>query len=187
MAFIALLTFVFNQFVGVFEYDKTAILAGEYWRLLTGHFFHTNGFHLLLNLAGLTLLTFLHWHFYHTKTYLGLFIFCSLFISIALLEFSELSRYVGLSGVLHGIFAWGALKDILAKEKTGIFLYLGLWVKVVFEQLNDENQALADLIEASVAIDAHLWGALAGTLYFLVVYFLTPVNNDVSSSSTNNN
>lgn len=80
---------------------------------------------------------------------------------------SDLMRYVGLSGVLHAFFAWGALQDIKHKEKTGYLLFLGLWAKIIYEQLYGASAEVSAMINATVAVDAHLWGAIAGTLFFV--------------------
>ncbi len=85
---------------------------------------------------------------------------------------SDLEHYVGLSGVLHSLFVWGALKDIANNEKTGFFLFMGIWLKVIYEQIKGPSPEIAELINASVAIDAHLYGAIAGTLYFVLVKIL---------------
>jgi len=162
------ISFIFSDYVSFFDYHKTAILNGELWRIFTGHLFHTNGFHVLLNLAGLSLLTLLHRSFYTPRHFILLILCSMLFISISLLLQSDLEHYVGLSGVLHTLFVWGALKDIEHKEKTGILLFLGIWLKVIFEQLNGASEQIATLIDASVAIDAHFSGTLFGTLYFLL-------------------
>ncbi|WP_258872057.1 rhombosortase [Thalassotalea euphylliae] len=166
-----LIAYLFEQHVANFDFYRSAIHGGEYWRLFTGHLFHTNGIHLLLNIAGLALITALHRHFYCVSLYAALIIFSMLFISLYLLVFGDLSHYVGLSGVLHSLFAWGALKDVENNEKTGIFLFLGLWVKVMMEQTQGASDHIATLIDASVAIDAHLSGAIAGTLFFALSYF----------------
>ena len=165
---IATLCYLFDDTINIFDYHKSAIIDGQWWRLFTGHLFHTNGYHLLLNLAGITLLTALHIHFYRVKQILLLTLFLMLFISTYLLINSPLEHYVGLSGMLHGLFAWGALKDICAKEKTGILLFLGLWLKVIWEQIYGASPEVAQLINANVAIEAHLAGAIGGCLFFLL-------------------
>ena len=150
-------------------YHRTFILQGEYWRLFTGHIFHTNGNHLLLNLAGLTLLWSLHGQYYQCTRYLLLTLFSALSVSLGLLCFSpELSQYVGLSGILHGIFIWGALTDIQHKLKSGYLLLLGIVLKVSHEQIYGASNDITTLINAKVAIDAHLWGMLAGVCFFFI-------------------
>ncbi|HET9447441.1 MAG TPA: rhomboid family intramembrane serine protease, partial [Steroidobacteraceae bacterium] len=37
------------------RYERLAVLHGEYWRLITGHFVHGSTQHLLLNAVGLGL------------------------------------------------------------------------------------------------------------------------------------
>ncbi len=154
------------------NFDRAAISAGEYWRLITGHFFHTNTAHLLLNCAGLFMLWLLHGQFYTIRQYaLLLVVLCT---STALLIFGyspELKLYVGLSGVLHGVFVFGSLHDIRDGEKTGYVLLLGLTLKVLHEQLYGPSADVSALINANVAIDAHMWGAIAGGIYSLF-YFI---------------
>ncbi|GAA0356786.1 hypothetical protein GCM10009092_21280 [Bowmanella denitrificans] len=155
-------------------YDRTMLQSGEWWRLLSGHLLHTNFNHLLLNAAGMLLLWALHGHYYRFFPYLGLMLCCALICSIGLYWGSpELIRYVGLSGILHGLFAWGAGMDIRHGIKSGWLLLMGLWGKVLYEQWAGPSQEVAKLINANVAIDAHLFGALAGMLA-LAASVLTP-------------
>lgn len=162
--------FIANSITDLLVYQRQLITQGEVWRLLTGHFLHTNGFHLLLNLAALLMLWALHGHFYSIKNYCALFLFCALATSVGIFYFNpSLIQYVGLSGVLHGIFVFGATMDIIAKDKTGILLFIGVWLKIAHEQVYGASTDVSDLIEASVAVDAHLWGAIGG-LVFAVIY-----------------
>ncbi|MBL4940820.1 MAG: rhombosortase [Colwellia sp.] len=153
-------------------YQRQLINQGEVWRLFTGHFLHTNGYHLVLNLAALIMLWALHGRFYTIKNYLSLFLFCSLSTSIGIYYYTpSLIQYVGLSGVLHGIFVFGAIMDIRAKDKTGYLLFVGVWLKIAHEQIYGASTDISDLIEASVAVDAHLWGAVGGLL-FSIAYLI---------------
>lgn len=153
-------------------YQRQLIAQGEVWRLVTGHLLHTNGFHLLLNLAALLMLWALHGRFYRIKNYCALFLFCTLSTSIGIYFFNtSLIQYVGLSGVLHGIFVFGAMMDIQAKDKTGYLLFIGVWLKIAHEQIYGASTDVSDLIEASVAIDAHLWGAVGGLLFSISYLF----------------
>ena len=92
-----------------------------------------------------------------------------------------LMQYVGLSGVLHGVFVFGAVMDINAKDKTGYLLFLGIWLKIAHEQFYGASTDVSNLIEASVAVNAHLWGALGGLL-FSVIYMVYIKLNLVNKS-----
>ncbi|MDU0355165.1 rhombosortase [Paraglaciecola aquimarina] len=81
----------------------------------------------------------------------------------------ELVWYVGLSGVLHGLFIVGAYKDIINHMYSGWLLLIAVWIKVLYEQFSGQNQQVASLIDANVAIDAHLFGSISGAI--IVVFF----------------
>lgn len=176
IALLSIIAFIGEYFLGdsftqTLVYQRQLITHGEVWRVFTGHILHTNGYHLLLNLAALLMLWALHGRFYSIKNYTALFLFCSITTSVGLYYFEPtLRQYVGLSGVLHGIFVFGALMDIKAKDKTGYLLFLGVWLKIAHEQFYGASTDVSDLIEANVAVDAHLWGAVGGLL-FSVIYF----------------
>lgn len=167
IAILAIIAYFFDDAISdLFVYQHQLISQGELWRTFTGHFFHTNGVHLLLNLAALVLLWALHGHFYTVKNYSLLFIISALICSAGMFYFSpEVRQYVGLSGVLHGIFVFGAIMDIRHKDKTGYLLFIGLCLKIAHEQFFGASEQVSTLIDANVAIDAHLWGAIGGLLF----------------------
>jgi len=174
IALLATMAFIFdNSLSKHFVYQYQLISQGELWRVFTGHFFHTNGFHLLLNLAGLTLLWALHGQFYTLKNYSGLFVLSALICSAGLYFFSpDIRQYVGLSGILHGIFVFGAIMDIRHHDKTGYLLFIGICLKIAHEQYYGASEEVSSLIDASVAIDAHLWGAIGGLIFsFGYIFF----------------
>lgn len=186
---IAIVAFVFEGLIGkeftdLFVYQRQLISQGELWRLLTGHFLHTNGYHLLLNIAALIMLWLLHGQFYNQKNYTLLLLICALTTSLGLYYFSpNLQQYVGLSGILHGIFVFGAIMDIRANDKTGYLLFIGVWLKIAHEQIYGASTDVSELIAASVAIDAHLWGALGG-LFFTLFYLMPPSENHDDESKS---
>ncbi len=179
--------FIGKQITQSLVYQRDLINKGEVWRLFTGHLLHTNGFHLLLNLAALIMLWALHGRFYTIRNYSALFMFCSISTSIGLFyDNALLIQYVGLSGVLHGIFVFGATMDIYAKDKTGYLLFVGVWIKIAHEQIYGASSDVSDLIEASVAVDAHLWGAVGG-IVFSIVYLYVPRFRFLISNETDSN
>ena len=95
----------------------------------------------------------------------------ALLIAVAMYLYSaDIAIYVGLSGLLHSMLTLGALRDIQLKMTTGWLLLAGLLIKVSFEQWQGPDAKLAELINASVATDAHLYGAICGVLLFGVLH-----------------
>ncbi|MEW6984411.1 rhombosortase [Colwelliaceae bacterium 6471] len=182
---LAISAYFFSDLFGeLFIYQRDKVIDFQLWRLFTSHFFHTNVAHLLLNLSAVVLLWALHGQFYTYKNYSLLLLTCALTSSIGIyFDSPELHQYVGLSGVLHGLFVWGALKDIQHKDKTGYLLFVGVWIKIAHEQIFGASNDVAALINASVAVDAHLWGAVGG-LFIGFVSFLMLAKQQVSSSQS---
>ncbi|MFB0979309.1 MAG: rhombosortase [Alteromonadaceae bacterium] len=172
--FISLVSLLFDNSLSEFlVYQRSLVIEGEIWRAFSGHFFHTNGFHFLLNAAAVVMLWALHGHFYTIKSYLFVFIVSAVVCSIGIHWFSpDIDQYVGLSGVLHGIFIWGAVEDIKAKERTGYLLLLGVILKIAHEQYYGASEDVADLIGAHVAINAHLWGAIGGVIAVIILIII---------------
>ncbi|MDO6569140.1 rhombosortase [Alteromonas sp. 1_MG-2023] len=172
LALCAIVAFLFEPLSGEWlAYDRFAIQGLETWRLLSGNIVHTNGYHLLLNLSGLTLLWALHGEHYRIGRFLKVFVWCSLGTSAGLYLFSEdLIWYAGLSGALHGIFVWGALMDIMNKMRSGWILLAGVALKVTYEQTAGSSAQVAALIDAKVAIDSHLFGAISGLIIFTLMW-----------------
>ncbi|PKI17499.1 rhombosortase [Colwellia sp. 12G3] len=185
IALLAVLAYLFNDKIDrLFVYQYQLISQGELWRTFTGHFLHTNGIHLLLNLAALILLWALHGHFYTLTNYSLLFITSALVCSAGLFYFSpQIHQYVGLSGVLHGIFVFGAIMDIRHKDKTGYLLFIGVWLKIAHEQFYGASEQVSALIDANVAIDAHLWGAIGG-LIFSCCYVIISIKKQRCATQT---
>ncbi len=146
------------------RYERSAILAGhEYWRLLTAHVVHGSVFHAMMNLAGLGLIAALFPRHYSVRAWLVIAFASVLAIDIGFLWLEpDLAWYVGLSGVLHGALAAGALawwrfeSKVLAAALTLIFIGKLLW-----EQWAGALPLSGDL---PVIVDAHLYGAIGGVL-----------------------
>jgi len=175
---ISLIAFIFDSSLSdSLVYQRSLLNQGELWRVFSGHFFHTNGFHFLLNGAAVIMLWALHGHFYTIKTYSFVFIVSAIICAIGIHWFSlDINQYVGLSGVLHGLFIWGAIEDIKAKERTGYLLLLGILLKIAHEQFYGASEDVASLIGANVAINAHLWGAIGGVIAILMLKIVATVS-----------
>ena len=150
-------------------FNRDLFIQGEFWRGFTGHFLHTNFNHYALNISAVVLLWALHGQYYNFINYSIVFVVSAITTSFGVYFYSpEITQYVGLSGVLHGIFIWGAIKDIEHHDKTGFILLIAVIGKVIHEQVNGASESVASLISANVAIDAHLWGMFGGAMIGLV-------------------
>ena len=160
--------FYFMDFDSQLAYRRSSITGGEWWRLLTGNLLHTNQWHLLMNLAGLWVISFLHECHYRATNFTLLFVLLCLLQGMGLyFFFPALGGYVGLSGMLHGLFTYGALKDIQAGMRSGYLLFAGVCAKVAYEQIYGATDQITQLIGARVATEAHLVGVVTGILVFV--------------------
>ena len=122
-----------------------------------------------MNLAGLVITLGLFIDAFKTIRIFPLIIFSSLFISVCLFFFDkEVIWYVGLSGVLHALFSYGAAQDIAKKDPWGYLLGAGFVIKIIYEQIFGAMQSTVDLIAAEVLINAHLYGAISGLIFYVV-------------------
>ena len=155
----------FVQWEATLAYRRSDIAQGEYWRLLTGNLLHTNHWHVIMNLAGLWVVLMLHHFHYSLKGISYLFMVLCVLEGLGLYGFyPQLMGYVGLSGVLHGLFAYGAVADIQRGMKSGYLLLLGVIAKVGYEQVFGASDDVTHMIGARVATESHLVGLISGLL-----------------------
>jgi len=155
------------------RYSRSGIALGEFWQLISGHLLHSNSWHLLMNLGALLLAMLLHGSYFTAKQLAWQWLLSALLISVAMYFFSENIRvYVGLSGLLHAMFTLGAITDIQQRQPTGWLILAGIIGKVTWEQWHEPDTALAELINANVAIDAHLYGVISGLAIGVLTFTL---------------
>jgi membrane associated rhomboid family serine protease len=70
------------------------------------------------------------------------------------------------------------VKDVTLGLKSGYLLFIGVWIKIAFEQFSGPNADIGKLINSTVAIDAHLIGAIGGTLLGIPLAITYLKNND---------
>ena len=141
-------------------YERGAIAAHQWWRLLSAHLVHLGWEHSLLNMLGLALLWALFAREYSPRRWLWIVLLSMACIDGGLWFLRpQVAWYLGASGVLHGALAAGACALYRRGEGTGAVLLLLLVVKLIYEQ-----QAGASLFMSSVPLapDAHLFGTLGG-------------------------
>jgi rhomboid family GlyGly-CTERM serine protease len=151
------------------RYDRVALAAGEWWRLLTAHVVHLDTRHALLNCLGLALMWALFARDYSPRQWLPIVLGAMAAIDAGLwLCDSTLLWYVGSSGALHGVMAAGAVAHIRRGERDGWVLAGLLAVKLAYEAWLG---ALPFSGSGAVVVSAHLYGVVGGAT---VAAFLKP-------------
>ncbi len=154
-------------------YDRELIESGQVWRLFSAHFVHLSTTHMLGNAMGVVLFGYISGKYLNNLLGFMLVIWCVCVVGLGLYGYAGyLQRYVGLSGVLHGLLLVAPfVSQYYSTRIASIFLVIVL-VKVIWEQTPFyDDMALVGAIGGRVEANAHLLGVIAG-LVFLSGYFI---------------
>ena len=151
------------------EYRRTAVLRGELWRLVTGEVVHLGWVHLARDLAGLFLIWALVGDSLDDCSWLWVLGTSGLAVGLGLLVFSpEIYWYVGISGVLFGLFCAGALCQLPQRPIFAGVLLLGMATVVAWTLSTGALPSETAGLGGRVVPQAHLYGALGGAAAILV-------------------
>jgi len=144
------------------RYDRAALASGQWWRLWSAHVVHLGWDHFALNVAGLVGLWWLYVTQATRRQWIIVAFISAAFISAALYVANpEVQWYVGLSGVLHALWAAAALAMWRRSRTESIAALALLGAKLAWEYFvgplsSGGNTALV------VITAAHRYGAVAG-------------------------
>ncbi len=155
----------------LFIYQRQALEQGELWRLFSGHFVHLNNKHLVINLIAWIIIFFLGISYLSPTKWVILLFVLTLSISAGLYLFiPEVVYYGGLSGVLHGYFAYILIAWIKDRQKFAWIILLLLIVKIFVENFSDRGSSTAEYLNIQVVSEVHLIGAFVGVLGALIIF-----------------
>ncbi|WP_076585187.1 rhombosortase [Vibrio ostreicida] len=168
----------FEPLANLTYWNRTLIFDDQWWRILTGNFTHTNFTHLGMNLAGLWVISYL----FRPKSLSLMWVLLGVSLGVGVLNLmSNMSTYVGLSGALHGFFAYYALKEWLEGRSSSGWLVLGVIAKVTWEMTMGASQSTSELIGARVAVESHMFGTISGLVLAFTVRQLHSLVNQKGS------
>ena len=153
--------------------------AVEIWRWLSAHFVHLSAGHLLLNLAALITLAVLAEMLpaiarRPSQSWLAPAVLSLVVIDIGLAwGWFPIQWYAGLSGVLHGLFAWLALALVLGERPPRLrLLALALYLGGLAKAIHDLQTPVGAVgwLGVPLATPAHMLGYLGGTLWAFAVW-----------------
>ena len=155
---------------------RSATASAEPWRLLTAHLVHLNWPHVLINAAAWFVVARLFAIELTIARQVLTMAAAATAVGLALpLLWPAIENYRGFSGVLHALFFAGAAGWWLAAVATPALrtvarlwlptvLIAGGWIKVVLEQPWDASTPYAEWLGAGTVPQAHLVGAVVGTV-----------------------
>jgi rhomboid family GlyGly-CTERM serine protease len=121
-----------------------------------------------MNVAGLWLIWLLFGQRLSVVYWLLILFGSALGVSLGLLAFHpDILWYVGLSGVLHGLFTGGCLMDIRSGRKDALLLFGLIVAKLAWEQFSGPLPGSEATAGGKVVVDAHLYGAICGVVLVL--------------------
>ena len=151
-------------------FQRHAIDSGQLWRLISGQFVHLSLGHLLLNLTGLGFVWLLFAEHTAGRCYLWLLPVLALGCGIGVWLFAPyIEYYVGFSGVLYGLFTWGALQDVWQRQPFGRVLLVAIIAKASYEFIFSPIQ-LATISANPLATAAHFFGVASALFIFFINY-----------------
>lgn len=151
------------------RYDRDLIAAGQWWRLLSGNFVHLGWWHLFLNEMGLAVLVLLCPQPLQASVWLRRLFFLSVGMSLGLYVWvPTLQSYVGMSGVIHGLFLLGLVPQVLKKDLIALGCLVYLFGKLGWEIFAGTPVSDETALGGRVVLESHLFGTLAALAYGLV-------------------
>lgn len=160
---VLLLVFILPEPVKLLlTYERELIDQGQVWRLLTGQWVHWGFGHFAMNVAGVYLLWLLFAEYAQGSRYTLAIMGVALSSNLGMYLFdTQVAYYVGFSGTVYGLFAWGAVQDVRCKAPFGWLLLISVCAKVAYDMFVGAV-SLGGTGADVLAVSAHFYGVLAG-------------------------
>ncbi|PPE73164.1 rhombosortase [Solimonas fluminis] len=154
-------------------YQREAVAAGQWWRLLGANFLHLGWYHLLLNLLGLWTLLLLCPEPLPARTWLLRLLVLGLAVTLGIHVLAPQWRsYVGFSGILHGLFLLGLLPQALRRDGIALAALACLAAKLAWEAFSGTPISDEQALGGRVAQEAHWFGIIAALCYAAIAGLL---------------
>ncbi len=145
------------------SFQREQITSGAWWLLLSGNAVHLGWSHWSMNIAGLLVISTLVGFHFNAWQWLLIGLVSGLGVGAGLYQWMpELSWYVGLSGVLHGLLLAGCWPELRTQWGYGLVLLGIVGGKLAWEQLAGPLPGSEAVAGGNVIVDAHFYGGIAG-------------------------
>lgn len=154
------------EWLSQLRYERSTF-PNQLWQSITHAIVHLNTQHLILNASTLVCIFFLFPSAFKSLSWLFALVFSAIVSSAGMYFYSpETAWCAGLSGALHGLVVY-----TLLRARASIWWLMALFIKIFIEQIGimESNEVLnitGQFIQHNIVVDAHLWGAVGGLLFF---------------------
>ena len=153
------------------RYDRAAVAAGQWWRLFSGSLVHLGWWHWLFNVLSLVLLVLLCPERLTPLEWLRRLVVLGFGMSLGLYFLSPgIQAYVGLSGLVYGLFVLGLGRQALRRDEIAIACLVFLAARIGWELVMGASASETRLIGGQVVAVSHLYGVGSALLYALAAY-----------------
>ncbi len=148
-------------------YNQQAIVNGEFWRLFSAHFVHSDTAHLLWNLAALMILSLLL-----ERDKQRLLLLSSITAGIISIDYylwfnnAGIINYAGFSGVLNTLLVVTLFQQLQKNAYLVILIYFASLAKIIVEIAS--QQAIFTHISWQAIPQVHLIGFITGTVVVII-------------------
>ena len=148
------------------QYEREAILAGEWWRLITGHLVHLDAAHLAVNAAVILTWLYLFDPRETLSTLTCRLLGYALLIGLGLLLLSpDLTWMLGFSAINYALIGASAFRALLdGPRHLGVLLLAVLSLKTLAEQVWGVESLFGHFVNYPIASEAHMHGIAVGIL-----------------------
>ncbi|OOE41623.1 rhombosortase [Salinivibrio kushneri] len=154
----------YSSLAETWMWQRSALISGQWWRFVTGNLVHQNLFHLLVNMAGLGVFGLVFYRHISAGTLVSLILWLACVVGLVM-WWGPYQQYMGLSGVLYGLFMFGGLSTIHTPSGKCIALVTG--IKCVADALLGQALPMRAALGIDIAHLAHGGGILGALVFFL--------------------
>lgn len=150
-------------------YDRVLVDSGQWWRLVTANLVHLGGWHTVMNLASLWLISFIFQPLLKPSYWITwvLLLYCVNILAMHLWT-SHIIHYVGMSGALYGLIAACATAELRLGVKISGVLLLIVGIKIFLPQIMGVEEEYDDFLGGAVVEESHIIGFIQGIILGLL-------------------
>jgi rhomboid family GlyGly-CTERM serine protease len=150
-------------------YDRVLVEDGQWWRLITANVIHLGGWHTLMNLASLWLISFIFQPLLKMSYWIS-WVLLLYFVNILAMHLwtPHIIHYVGMSGALYGLIAACATAELRLGVKLSGILLIVVGIKIFVPEIIGVQSEYDEFLGGSVVEESHIIGFIEGLILGLV-------------------